>query len=97
MSVQTGTILDQIVENTRQEIAARQVERPLATLIAEAQTASPPRDFAGALRRDAVALIAEVKHASPSRGVLIEPFDRAIGDWLATVDRAARAGEGMLS
>ena len=29
--------------------------------------------------------------------VLIEPFDREIADWLATVERAARAGEGMLS
>ena len=34
---------------------------------------------------------------SGSRHVLIEPFDREIGDWLATVERVARAGEGMLS
>jgi hypothetical protein len=29
--------------------------------------------------------------------VLIEPFDREIADWLATVERAARAAEGMLA
>jgi len=75
MSVQTGTILDQIVENTRHEIAVRKTKRPMGALMAEAQSASAPRDFAGALRRDTVALIAEVKHASPSRGMLIEPFE----------------------
>jgi indole-3-glycerol phosphate synthase len=75
MSVQTGTILDQIVENTRQETAARKALRPMDTVMADAATAAPPRDFAGALRQETVALVAEVKHASPSRGVLIEPFD----------------------
>ena len=29
--------------------------------------------------------------------VLVEPFDREIADWLATVERVARAGEGILS
>ena len=29
--------------------------------------------------------------------VLIEPFDRELPDWLATVERAARAGAGMLA
>jgi indole-3-glycerol phosphate synthase len=77
MSVQTGTILDEIVENTRAEVAARKSARPLdeARAAADAAAAPPPRDFVLALRRDTVALIAEVKHASPSRGVLIEPFD----------------------
>jgi indole-3-glycerol phosphate synthase len=40
-----------------------------------ALTAPPARDFVAALRRETVALIAEIKHASPSKGVLIEPFD----------------------
>jgi hypothetical protein len=29
--------------------------------------------------------------------VLVEPFERELGDWLAAVERIARAGEGMLS
>ena len=75
MSIRTGTILDEIVENTRQEVAGRKQRRPLAQAERDAVSAAPPRDFAGALRRETVALVAEVKHASPSRGVLIEPFD----------------------
>ncbi len=64
----------------------------------------PGPDFAISLRygwdgRDAGALRARLE-AYDGAGVghvLIEPFDRGIADWLATVDRAARAGEGMLS
>jgi indole-3-glycerol phosphate synthase len=45
-------------------------------LIHDAHTASPSRDFVGALTKGKhVALIAEVKHASPSKGILIDPFD----------------------
>jgi indole-3-glycerol phosphate synthase len=65
--VRTNTILDKIVARKVEEIA----ELP-ATFAARS---TPLRDFVGALRRDTVALIAEVKHASPSKGVLIEPFD----------------------
>ncbi len=66
----TGTILDQIVARKREELAV------LGAVPNEAST-NPPRDFIGALRRDTVALIAEIKHASPSKGVLIERFDPA--------------------
>ena len=65
----TGTYLDKIVANTLIEVAERKRN---AALIPFPQ---PPRDFLAALRNDTVALIAEVKHASPSRGILIEPFD----------------------
>src|ERR1041385_1780922 len=63
----TGTILDKIVTRKQEEITRLNV-RPVAGL-------PRVRDFIGALRRDTVALIAEIKHASPSKGVLIEPFD----------------------
>lgn len=73
--VRTDTILDKILANTVEEIAARQAIRSPAEVIDAAQSAPAPRDMLAALRRDTVALIAEVKHASPSKGVLIENFD----------------------
>ncbi len=66
----TGTYLDRIVANTLEEVAARKAAKPNL-----APYSAPPKDFAAALRGDHIRLIAEVKHASPSKGVLIEPFD----------------------
>jgi len=71
----TGTILDTILAHKAEEVAARRARVPLARIEDAAQMAPPPRDFRAALRRPAVALIAEIKHASPSKGVLIDPFD----------------------
>ncbi|MEP7293684.1 MAG: indole-3-glycerol phosphate synthase TrpC [Chloroflexota bacterium] len=68
--VKTDTILDKILAQKLNEIGDN-----LAEVARHARDAEPPRDFAGALRRETVALIAEVKHASPSKGVLIEDFD----------------------
>lgn len=63
------SILQTIVAHKRTEIAARR-EQPL-----NLAAATVPRDFAAALRGDRVRLIAEVKKASPSRGVLRSHFD----------------------
>ena len=70
------SILANIVANTRSEVERRKAHTPLDALVARAADAPPARAFDAALRLpDRVALIAEVKQASPSRGVLIEPFD----------------------
>jgi indole-3-glycerol phosphate synthase len=71
-------ILNQIVAVKREEIAAAQQKMPLAAMRADAESRVLTRDFEGALRRkiDAgkSAVIAEIKKASPSKGVLRADF-----------------------
>jgi indole-3-glycerol phosphate synthase len=75
MTQRTGTILDRIVADKREELAATQRRVPFAELKARLPQAPPARPFAAALRGDSLRLIAEVKKASPSRGLLREDFD----------------------
>ncbi len=74
-------ILSRIVADKAEEVIAAQVERPFAQVDDEARAAAPPRDFTGALRAAIAAgrsaVIAEIKKASPSKGVLREDFDAA--------------------
>ncbi len=82
----TGTILDKIVARKVEEVAALHVH-PRAVQSARLHA---PRDFAGALQREQIALIAEIKHASPSKGILIEHFDPvALGKTYAQSGAAA--------
>jgi len=70
------TFLTRILDHKRTEVARQSAKIPLAQLQALAADAPAPRPLDAALRRpDRVALIAEVKKASPSKGVLIENFD----------------------
>src|SRR5262245_41172355 len=73
------SVLDEIVANTRAEVGRRKAAVPRATLERQCDAASAMRDFEGALRPSpgAVRLIAEVKRASPSRGVLSSGLDPA--------------------
>ncbi|MCU0870270.1 MAG: indole-3-glycerol phosphate synthase TrpC [Burkholderiales bacterium] len=72
-------ILDRILAVKAREIAEAQAARSWADLAALAKAQPPARDFAGAMRAriDAggAAVIAEIKKASPSKGVLREHFD----------------------
>jgi len=72
-------ILARILATKAREIAAAKRERSPQDTEAAARAMSPPRDFAGALRAridsGQPAVIAEIKKASPSRGVLREKFE----------------------
>src|ERR1700692_240130 len=74
-------ILDKIAAYKRDEIAAAKRDRPLAALEQEAKAASPPRGFLRAIERRLAAgdyaLIAEIKKASPSKGLIRDDFEPA--------------------
>jgi indole-3-glycerol phosphate synthase len=71
-----STILDKIVATKRDEIARARAARPESALREGLAAASPPRDFFAALCGGPPArLIAEVKKASPSAGVIRADFD----------------------
>ncbi len=68
-------ILDQIVANSRLELKIRKRSFPLIELQKVVRGQSPPLDLASALRGDRLQLIAEVKKASPSKGVIRPDFN----------------------
>ena len=68
-------ILDQIVADNRLELEARKQNSPLIKLQGAALEQSSPIDFASALRGDSIQLIAEVKKASPSAGIICPDFN----------------------
>ena len=76
----TDTILDKIKAYKLDEIAADKAARPLEALEAEARNAPPVRPFADALQkasREGDGLIAEIKKASPSKGLIRADFHPA--------------------
>ncbi len=68
-------ILDEIVANKNTEVANRKRRVPLAEFRTRAESVPEPRDFAHALRGEYIALIGEIKRASPSRGVINDSAD----------------------
>ncbi len=74
-------ILQRILATKREELAQAQARRPLLDLRREAEGRRDARDFVGAIRSrlatDRPAVIAEIKKASPSKGVLRAQFDPA--------------------
>lgn len=71
----TGTVLDRILDARRADVEHRKRVLPEAALKYGVKAATPLRDFTAALSRDGLNVISELKPASPSRGVLRENFD----------------------
>ena len=90
----SGSVLTRIIAARRESIAHRQRVLPLAALkMAVQKSAGPVRDFPGAISRSgAFNVIAELKKASPSRGVLRENFEPA-----KLAPALAQAGAAALS
>jgi indole-3-glycerol phosphate synthase len=88
-------ILDTIIARKHEEIAQLRKTSPRAELLARAKAQAPTRGFAGALQdkaRGGAAVIAEIKRASPSKGLIRADFDAA---WLAR--EYAEGGAACLS
>ena len=68
-------ILDEIVAHKRAEVAARKAMRPSAAVAAAAERPRPARGFRQALSSPGLAVIAEIKGASPSTGTIRTSID----------------------
>jgi indole-3-glycerol phosphate synthase len=92
-------ILNKIIAVKRQEVAISEQSYPFEDLRLTAESRAPARDFVGALRAKheigAAAVIAEVKKASPSKGVLREDFRPA--EIAATYERHGAACLSVLT
>lgn len=86
-----GEVLDQIMAWKRQEVPKQMETVPMSEVKAFAQLAPKPLDFAAALKaQPGASLIAEVKRASPSRGLIAQEWDpELIGETYARNGAAA--------
>ena len=99
-----SNVLDKIVAVKREEVAAAQKKLPLAEVRADAESRVLTRDFVGALRAKVAAgqaaVIAEVKKASPSKGVIradFVPADIAQSYAIGNTDAGGKVSAACLS
>lgn len=85
-------LLAEIVAATRSAVAERKRRVPLDSLLAEIEQLPPPKNFAAAISGGGVKIIAEVKKASPSKGVIKVDFDPVV-----IAREYARAGAAAIS
>jgi len=71
----TGSVLDRMIEARRAAVQHRKHILPVPVLRLGVEKGTPVRDFSAALSGPATNIIAELKKASPSRGLLRDPFD----------------------
>ena len=70
------TVLERIVQTKREEVAKAKLNRPIESMLESLAEVPPTHDFLAALLGfSSIRLIAEIKKASPSKGVLREDFD----------------------
>jgi indole-3-glycerol phosphate synthase len=89
------TLLDELLASTRARVAELSAVVSEEALEQRITSAEPPRGFAAALAGDEMALIAEVKRASPSKGVLKEDLNPR--DLAATYRRGGAAAISVLT
>src|SRR6202167_6144526 len=96
ISARPRNILDRIVEAPRESVAHRKRVLPeVALKIAVDKKVAPPRDFASALTAPGVRVIAELKKASPSRGLIRREF--APGSLATSLEQAGAAALSVLT
>ena len=79
--MEQSTILKKILDRKQQEVAERKAAQPVAALLSQLDALPAPRGFVSALRKQIghkrPAVIAEIKKASPSKGLIRQNFDPA--------------------
>ncbi len=88
-------VLDRIVEKRRESVSHRKRVLPEVALKLAVEKAGSPRDFPGALTRSEFNIIAELKKASPSRGLIRENY--APAELAPIVERAGAAALSVLT
>jgi indole-3-glycerol phosphate synthase len=91
----TSTVLGRILEARRAEVEHRKKVLPLTALKYGVKAATPLRDFSTALSKPGLNVIAELKPASPSRGVIRDPFDPS--ELARSVESAGAAALSVLT